>query len=215
MRPFASFGIALAVAGLFTAALHAQAPQPAPQPAPTQVGTTIQGQIIKMQAPDQFVVRTLDNKEYILYTNPQTRYLLNNKAAQYGDLRVGSNVTTVYGVRDNRNYVNTVTIGQAVPAPAPQPVPVPAQPAPVQPAPGQPTIVEGTVVRIVGQDQVILKTADNKEVTVYVMPQTKYLINEQPVQFSEFQAGTPVRVEYDAVGQRWNARRLLGRLRNR
>ena len=52
------------------------------------------------------------------------------------------------------------------------------------------------MVRIVGKDQVVIRTGDNKEVTVYVEPQTKYVINEQPPRFADFQPGADIRVQY-------------------
>ena len=64
-----------------------------------------------MEAPDQFIVRTTDNKEVILYTNPETRYTIEGKAGRYADLRVGTEINSAYTVRDNRNWVSTVTVG--------------------------------------------------------------------------------------------------------
>lgn len=165
-----------------------------------------------MQGNDQFIVRTPDNREVTFYTNPQTRYTINNNAGRYSDLRVGSTITTNYAVQGDRYYANAVTVGAVTTTPN-QAVEQPVQPA--QPV-GQATVVEGTVVRVVGQDQVVLRTADNKEVIVYVAPQTKYVINEQPAQFTQYQTGMPIRVEYDVRDRRNVARGIFGRpLRNK
>lgn len=166
----------------------------------------MQGKVLRT-ANDQVVVRTNDNKEVTLYTNPQTRYLFNNQAGRFSDLRVGSDITAVYNVQDNRYIANSFTWGAVGATTTTQPAPAVVQPA------GQPVIVEGTVLRVVGKDQVVLRTADNKEVTVYVAPQTTYVINEQPAQFTDYTVGTPVRVEYDVRDNRWIARRFFGRPR--
>src|SRR5687767_9376506 len=57
---------------------------------------TLRGKIVKVEAPDRFVVRTSDNKEVIVYTNPQTRYIIDGKAGRYADLRIGTEINTVY-----------------------------------------------------------------------------------------------------------------------
>ena len=183
----------------------AQKTQVQVQQQPAQ-GTTVQGQIIRMQNPDQFIVRTKDNKEVTLYANPRTRYTINNKAGRYSDLRVGTNINAVYGVQDDRYIVNSVNVG--APVRTTTTTETVEQPA----APAKATVVEGTVLRIVGKDQVIVRTADNKEVIIYVAPQTKYVVNEQPAQFTDFAVGAPVRVEYD-VRERRNTARLFGRRR--
>jgi len=163
----------------------------------TPAGTAVQGKIVSI-GDNQVMVRTNDNKDVTLYMTPQTRYTINNKAARFSDLRVGSVINTTYTPQGTRYMVNSLAVGP----PAPAAVPAPAT---------QPTIVEGTVVKVVGNNQVIVKTPDNKEVVIYVNPQTQYLVKEQPVQFSTFTPGYPVRVEYDTVGNRFFGRRIFGR----
>jgi translation initiation factor IF-1 len=181
---------------------------PAVQPA---AGTNVHGKIVRMEGNDKFVVRTDNNQEVTFVTNPQTRYLMKDRAARFSDLRVGADISAVYSPRDNVNYVNSVTIGDAVAAPvAPAAPPPAAPPQAAQPVPAQPTVMEGTIVRVVGRDQVVVRTADGKEVIVYVNPQTKLLLNDRPVEFTEFRAGAPIRVDYDVRNRRFEARRILG-----
>jgi len=62
----------------------------------------------------------------------------------------------------------------------------------------------------VGQDQVIIRTADGKEVIVYVNPQTTYSFNDKPGKFVDVQPGSEIRVDYDLRDRRIMARSLLG-----
>ncbi len=173
---------------------------PAPEGALLDTNT-LRGRIIKLQPPDQVVIRTSAGKELVLFTSAQTRFMVNGKAVQFSDLRVGAEVNADFTVRDGRHLVTQITVGGAPNAPAVEPAPAPA---------AEPLEVQGTIVRVVGQDQVVIKTADNKEVTVYVQPQTKYLLNDQPARIVDFQPGADIRVQYDVRDRRWFARSILG-----
>jgi len=189
------------------------------------LGTMVNGRIVRT-AQDQFIVQGADNKEYTFYTNPQTRYWSNNNPIQYSNLQVGSSVSAWYVPQGNRYFVNRVNVlpaAGAVAAPAPettavQPVQQPVQPVqqPAQvPAPqANATTYQGEVIRVSG-NQVIIKTADGKEVTVYTNPQTTYQLNEQPATFTQLQPGVPVTVPYYIQNGQPYARGILGRLRNR
>jgi len=176
-------------------------------------GTMINGRIVRT-GQDQFVVQGIDNKQYTFYTNPQTRYWMNNNPAQYSNLQVGSNVSTWYVPQGERYYVNRVNL---LPAGATFPAPeaaVEAAPQQVNPAPGAATnVYQGEIVRVVGQDQVVIRTSDGKEVIVYVNPQTTYRLNEQPATITNLQPGVPVRVDYYMRDNRPYARGILGRRR--
>ena len=58
------------------------------------------------------------------------------------------------------------------------------------------TFFEGRVMRMAG-DQVVLRTTDNKEVTVHVQPRTEYTFNDEPATFVDLMPGSSVRVEYE------------------
>src|SRR5207248_9065576 len=113
-------------------------------------------------------------------------------------LRVGTEITGVYLTQDNRNIVNTVTVGPA------------ATVEPVTPPPAEGTVLQGSVVRVVGQDQVVIRTSDGKEVIVYVTPQTTYNFNDAPATFSAIQPGVPIRVDYELRDRRPYARGIFG-----
>ena len=139
-------------------------------------GTQIRGQVIR-SGNGEFVVRGTDNKEMTFRTNPQSRYYSNGKAGRFEDIRVGSNINAWYGpAANNQYYANTVDViaadGTATQVPA-----------------ANNTFYEGQVVRVVGTDQVVLRTADGKEVTVFVNPQTTYQFNQQPAAFTSIPAG--------------------------
>ena len=156
-------------------------------------GTQIQGRVIRT-GDSQFVVRTQDNRETVFYVNPQTRYFNSGQAAQFATVQVGSQVNAWYvPAEENRFVVNTVAV---------IPVEAPAVPAVT---PSSTAFYEGDVVRVVGKDQVIIRTG-NKEIVVYVNPQTTYRVNEQPSTFTDVRVGTPVRVEYELREQRPIAR---------
>jgi hypothetical protein len=169
-----------------------------------QAARELRGRIVRT-GQDQFVVQTRDNKQVTFYTNPQTRYLSNNRAAAFTDLRQGAEITAAYTMDGDRYLANNVTL---IPANA-QPETAPAQPA-TQPPQAAATNVEGQVVRVVGSDQVVVKTNDGKEVTVYVTPQTTYTMNNQPWRFTELQPGVPINVYYDVRDRRNIASRVLG-----
>jgi hypothetical protein len=158
----------------------------------------VRGKVIRAEN-GQFVVRGADNKEMTFHTNPKTRYWHRGAAGQWNDIRVGSTVNAWYGPLENdRYYVNTVDV-------------VPVEGAVVQPAPTTSDLFyEGHVVRVVGTDQVIIRLADGKEITVYVGPQTTYRFNEQPGTFTTLQPGLPIRVDYYIEGGRPHARGFLG-----
>jgi hypothetical protein len=140
-----------------------------------------------MEAPDRFVVRTQDNKDVILATNPRTRFVIDGKAARFADLRVGAEVNVVFLVQEDLNVVETVTVG-AIGA-------IDTDPADV-------TFVEGTVVRVVGQDQIVVRDRANKEVIVFVNPQTRFLLDERPARFTDFRQGASVRIDFDVRDRR-------------
>lgn len=191
MSKFFALGIGLAAALMAAAPSLAQEAKVEEKKATADV--SVRGKIVKVQAPDQFVVRTQDNKEVILYASPRTRYTIDGKAGKYADLRVGTELNASYVVRDNKYYVNTVTVGDLDATPS-----------------VKTTKIEGTVVRVVGDDQVIVKTKGDKEVTVYVSPKTKYIFEDRPARFTDVRQGVDVRIEYDVRDRRNLARSILG-----
>jgi len=179
-------------------------PQPNnPQGAAAQVqgtGTQIRGQVVR-SGDGQFVVRGSDNKEWTFRTNPQTRYWHNQKEGRFDDIRAGATINAWYGPPQGADYyANTVQVLPADGASTTQTSP-----------PASNTVYEGQVVRVIGNDQVVIRTSDNKEVTVYVTPQTTYRLEDQPATFQQFQPGVPIRVNYYMQGDRPHARGIIGR----
>jgi hypothetical protein len=164
-----------------------------------QSGTTLRGKIVRLKGSDQVVVTTTGGKEVTLYSSPTTRYVINGKPARFADLRVGVEIGAAYLERDNRFVVETFTVGA-------EPQTVPA---------GDATLLEGTVVRVIGEDQVVVRTPQKKEIIVYVGPQTKYLIDDQPAKFADFRTGAEVRIQYDVIDRRNHARSIIGQRRNK
>src|SRR5262249_41457816 len=149
-------------------------------------GTLLHGQVVST-GNGQFIVRGGNGQNMTFYTNPTTRYFNNNQAAQWGAVQPGIWVNAWYGAPQNGQlYANTVAV-------VPQSTTTTTQ---VQPAPAVATTYQGQVVRTVGQDQVIIRTADGKEITVFTNPQTTYQLNNQPATFTQLQPGVPVDVNY-------------------
>jgi hypothetical protein len=178
-----------------------QAAPPAATPPPQQAGngTLIRAKLLRVQGKDQIIVRTDAGKEYTLYVGPTARFVINGKAGQLVDLRPGADVAVIFTERDNRQWIETVTVGDVT---AVEPI-------------GEGTTVSGTVLRVVGEDQVVVRTTDNKEVVVYVVPQTKYIVDEQPARFTDFRTGSDVRIVYDVRDRRNMARSIIGIRRNK
>lgn len=168
-----------------------------------QANVQIQGRIVRT-APDQFIVQGTGNKEYTFFVNPQTRYLMNNKAAQYSDLRVGTSISAGYVTEGDRYIANTVTVLPAREAP---PVKEGAPPPPKQ---GAQLGFEGEIVRVIGEDQVVIRLPDGKEVTVYVSPETKYRLSPKGGQFSELRQGAAIGVDYNRRDDRYMAQQVYG-----
>ena len=147
--------------------------------AETKVDIRVRGKITKMEGSDRFVVRTRDNQDVVLVANPQTRYTINGKAGRFADLRVGSDLDVAYVVREDLNVVNTVIIGEPDVALA------------------DATLVEGAIVRVVGEDQIVVRDRAEKEVIVFVNPQTKFLLDERPARIVDFRQGANVRINVD------------------
>jgi len=187
------FGLASLALGyaVYTLPASAQAPQPRPvQPRPVE----IQGKIVRTGT-DQFIIQTRDNKQVTLFVNPQTKYVMRSKPALFTDLRVGAPVTVAYSTEGDRLIVTTVNLVEEDVVPPPPPA--------------EGTVLEGEVVRVVGQDQVVLRAAGNKEVIVFVDPKTTYVLDNKPAQFVDVRPGARITVNYDLRDQKHFARRVV------
>ena len=167
---------------------------------------SLEGTIVGVNA-NQIVIRTRENKEVTFVTGPQSRILMNNQPVAFNNLRPGAQVTISYVTQGNTYMVTQLTVQAVQQVPAAQPA-QPVQPA--QPA-AEATIVTGSVVRAIGNDQVVIRTSDGKEVIVYTGPQTVYKYDDRPVQFQEIiRPGTDLRVQYDVRDNRNYARSIFG-----
>lgn len=90
-------------------------PTPAPVTNPAPIVTNpapavaIEGRVLRT-GPDHFVIQNRDNQQITVYTNPQTRFLLNQNPGAFTDVRVGSNVYFGFTMQGDRRIANTVTI---------------------------------------------------------------------------------------------------------
>jgi len=176
----------------------------APDPANTNQGgineRKFRGRIAKIDAANnQIVAKSQDGKEVTLFVQQNGRFLRNGQAVKMADLQVGAVIEAQYLERDNHWWVDEVVI-------------VTDNTGADQPA-AEGTQVQGIVVRIVGQNQVIVRTKDNKELTIDLAPQTTYMFDNQPGQFRDIQPGQDVRVQYNTVERRTIASRIFGNRR--
>ncbi len=190
----------------------------APPGAAPLAGTTIRGTVISV-APtnDFFIVQTTDGRRITLYPNLQTIFRSGERPIQFRDVRPEAAVTVVYNTQARRNVPQTVSLIDAViPAPPATPAPLtPAPPAPAPPAPppappGNGTTIEGTIVKVQGTDQFIVRTADGREMVLYSGPQTVYKLDNRAIQIADLQQGMTVAVTYDLRGRRPIVRTVIG-----
>jgi ribosome maturation factor RimP len=182
--------LALASVAVLNAAAVLPAPARAADPPPAKAkARQIQGQIVSTDK-EQVVVKTRDNEQLTVRVRPQTKFLLKDKAVQFTDLRVGANVTIDAVVEEDRPFAESIVIvDEAAPA-------------------AEATLVEGEIVRVVGTDQVIVRTPERKEVTVFVDPQTTFQLEEKTATFTDLRTGMPVRVDVNVKDGRHMARQI-------
>ena len=156
----------------------------------------LQGKIVKTTQ-DTVIVETSDRKQVTVYVNPQTKYMMNNKAVQLTDLRVGAQVTAGYVTEGDRFIANSITVGAEKEAPPDK--------SPPESPPEKATMLEGEIVGIEGKDQLIIKTSDGKEVTVFVDPKTRIALENKERKFTDLRKGTSIGVQYSERDKRFYA----------
>jgi len=257
---------------------------------PPAVATNLRGHVLRVEGQDRIVVKTTDDEEMVLISNPNTRYFVDGKPGQFTDLRAGVTVSAAYTLDNGRYTVSSIQVGDAVAAAPQQPpaginerrfrgrivsvnatnnqivaktedgrqvtlfvqktgrflrngqplrmadlqvgaivetqyieqgghwwvdeVTIVTDNAVPEPLPAGTAQVQGVVVRIVGQNQVVIKTADNKEIIIDLAPQTVYTFNNQAGQFRDIQAGQDLRIQYTTRDRRPIASRIFGNRRD-
>lgn len=175
----------------------------APAPVANNATQTVRGRVTKAMQNDQFVVRTNDNRDVVLYSRPDTQVTVAGRAARVQDVQVGSDITAQVVERDNQWWVTSLTVENAANVP------------PNANSTADVNQIQGTIVRVVGTDQVIVKTQDGKEVNVYVAPQTTYSFDNQPGRFTDLQPGGQIRIQTENRDRRLIGRAIFGPRRDR
>lgn len=183
---------AWSMAGVFG---FAQNPKQNPNPVqnqPTQdAGKSLRGKVVRVEGQNQIVVRTHDNKEVILMANPSTRYVIDGRASRIADLKAGVEINAAYTMQDNRYLVNSVQVG------------VVAEPN-ANAQPGNARNFRGRVVRVNPQNnQIVVKSQDGQEVTLYVQQNGRFLRNGQAVRLADIQVGTVITTQYVERDNHW------------
>jgi len=174
--------LASLIGGFFGLTASAQPPVQPAQKTDVKV-TVVEGKIVRVVDKDQIIVRNVQDKEVTVYVTPQTTYQITEKGGAFTDLRPDTNVAVYYDSRDNR-YIATRVVGLQM--------------------------AEGEIVRVVGKDQVIIRTPEKKEITVYVSPQTIYELRPQGGGvITDLQPGSNVNVYYNIQDRQPRAFRIF------
>jgi len=167
-----------------------EAPNTVPGGTPA-IGTSVQGKVIRVDGQDRIILKTTDNKEVVLISNPTTRYVINGKAGRFTDLRTGVNLRATYVMEGDRYVVNSFQVGDA--------------PAIVGEQGGiNERKFRGRVVRIdAATNQIVAKSEDGKEVTLYVQKTGRFMRNGQAVRMADIQVGTIIEAQYLERDNHW------------
>jgi len=161
--------------------------------AAADANTAFRGRVTAKTA-ETITVKSETGKEMVFNTNAQSQYKLGTKAITVNDIKVGAIVEVRFVERDSHTWVQELIINDVSTGNTDQP--------------GEE--MKGVVVRVIGQNQIVVRTADNKEVIVDVVPQTVYKFNDQPARLADFPAGSDVRVQYNVLDRRPVARGIFG-----
>ncbi len=99
-----------------------------------------------------------------------------------------------------RSMHTRASLGLAVVALASFLAPLLAQPPAVRPARG--IHIRGRIVRVVGEDRFIVRTADNREVILHATPESRFIMKGRVVRFADLRPGVMVTTDYDVVRNR-------------
>jgi hypothetical protein len=182
----------LTAAGVFLAASTAfsQGQDPKTNPNQATVETTLRGKVVRVEGQDRIVVRTSDNRDVILIANPTTRYVINGKAGKFADVRTGVEFRANYNLQNNQYIVSSIQTGEGLDV--------------VQPGGINERKFRGRVVRIdAANNQIVAKSQDGKEVTLYVQKTGRFMRNGQAVRMADIQVGTIIEAQYLERDNHW------------
>lgn len=197
----------LAAAGVFLAASTAfsQGQNPTTNPNPNQnpnqntnqaaSATTLRGKVVRVEGQDRIVVKTNDNREIILLANPNTRYVINGKTGRFADLRTGVDLQAAYNLQNNQYIVSSIQAGEGFDTAITQPG---------NNAGINERKFRGRVVRVdAANNQIVARSQDGKEVTLYVQKTGRFMRNGQPVRMADIQVGTVIEAQYLERDNHW------------
>jgi len=72
------------------------------------------------------------------------------------------------------------------------------------------TAYETEIVRVAAPDQIVVRNASGNEFTVYVTPQTRYMVGDTAAAFADFRPGMRIRIDDEVRADRHVARHILG-----
>jgi hypothetical protein len=182
----------LTAAGVFLAAstTFSQGQDPKTNPNQATVVTTLRGKVVRVEGQDRIVVRTSDNRDVILIANPTTRYVINGKAGKFADVRTGVEFRANYNLQNNQYIVSSIQTGEGLDV--------------VQPGGINERKFRGRVVRIdAANNQIVAKSQDGKEVTLYVQKTGRFMRNGQAVRMADIQVGTIIEAQYLERDNHW------------
>jgi len=166
-------------------------------------GTTAEmrvvGKIFRVDK-DRVVVHTNGGGELVLNVDPETKFLQRDAAAARALMVHGASITAVYARRGDRFVITSLDVGGDE---AP-----PVRPLVVAPATAGP--YESEIVRVVGPDQIVVRSPAGVEFPLYVTSETRYLVGDTTAAFGDFGPGMRIRVEDELRADRHFAQRIVG-----
>jgi hypothetical protein len=64
------------------------------------------------------------------------------------------------------------------------------------------TRIKGHIVRVQGPDRFVVRTADKREVILHTHPETRFLLNDRVVRFTDLREGAEIDAVFDVVEER-------------
>lgn len=152
---------------------------------------TVRGEILRVQGPDRFVIRTADRKDLTFFIHPRTRFVRGEEKVVFADLRAGIPVEAIYDIQGERFLVNSVTLN---------PEETVAKNA-----------LSGTLVRVLEKEnKIVIKTSDGQESSLAIDGQTKYTLNANAAKLSDLKPGMAIKAKLQIEGEKVVATSIEG-----
>lgn len=145
---------------------------------------SFRGRVTKITSSEQFVAKASTGETIEFAMQPTSRLMLGDKEVAFDLLKVGSEVNVVYTETKDNRIVDTVVL---IPNPTDGPVL---------------KEISGEVVRTIGNEEIVLRTADKEIVTIIVGTGTQYSAENRPSRFLDLVPSQTIRVRTEVENRR-------------